>query len=100
MTGQQLFKVAPIRSRPLKRGVFSVSLCWLFTKEILLCGFVNGIGGSCVCLSSKTFIVRSYRDKKCAMASFEKGILISYEESRLFPLHFLYNKLYQISHYK
>lgn len=42
---------------------------------------LNGIGGSCVCLSSKTFIVRSYRDKKCAMASFEKGILISYEET-------------------
>ena len=42
---------------------------------------LNGIGGSCVCLSSKTFIVRSYRDKKCAIASFEKGILISYEET-------------------
>jgi len=42
---------------------------------------LNGIGGSCVCLSSKSFIVRSYRDKKCAMASFEKGILISYEET-------------------
>ena len=42
---------------------------------------LNGIGGSCVCLSSKTFIVRSYRDKKCAMASFEKGILKSYSES-------------------
>ena len=23
-----------------------VILCWLFTKEILLCGFVNGIGVS------------------------------------------------------
>ena len=42
---------------------------------------LNGIGGSCVCLSSKTFIVRSYRDKKCAMASFEKGILNFYEET-------------------
>ena len=42
---------------------------------------LNGIGGSCVCLSSKSFIVRSYRDKKCAMASFEKGLLISYEET-------------------
>jgi len=42
---------------------------------------LNGIGGSCVCLSSKSFIVRSYRDKKCAMANFEKGLLISYEET-------------------
>ena len=42
---------------------------------------LNGIGGSCVCLSSRTFIVRSYRDKKCAMASFKKGILNFYEET-------------------
>ena len=43
---------------------------------------LNGIGGSCVCLSSKTFVVQSFRDGKSAMARFEKGILISYSESK------------------
>lgn len=41
---------------------------------------LNGIGGSCVCLSSRHFHVISYRDKKCADAVFEKGELISYKE--------------------
>ena len=43
---------------------------------------LNGIGGSCVCLSSKFFTVQSYRNKKCAMAQFEKGILKFYNESK------------------
>lgn len=41
---------------------------------------LNGIGGSCVCLSSKFFMVESVRGSKCALAKFEKGNLISYEE--------------------
>lgn len=41
---------------------------------------LNGIGGSCVCLSSRTFQVISYRDGKGAAASFEKGELIDYKE--------------------
>ena len=43
---------------------------------------LNGIGGSCVCLSSKTFTVQSFRDGKCATAFFEKGNLISYNEGK------------------
>ena len=43
---------------------------------------LNGIGGSCVCLSSETFDVESIRDGKCALASFEKGKLKSYEEGK------------------
>ena len=43
---------------------------------------LNGIGGSCVCLSSKTFVVQSFRDGKTATASFEQGILKSYSESK------------------
>ena len=43
---------------------------------------LNGIGGSCVCLSSKIFVVQSFREGKSAMARFEKGILISYSESK------------------
>ena len=43
---------------------------------------LNGIGGSCVCLSSKTFTVQSFRDGKCATAFFEKGILSNYSESK------------------
>ena len=43
---------------------------------------LNGIGGSCVCLSSKTFVVQSFRDGKNATASFEKGILKSYSEGK------------------
>lgn len=41
---------------------------------------LNGIGGSCVCLSSTFFDVFSYRDGKCAHASFKKGELVSYDE--------------------
>lgn len=41
---------------------------------------LNGIGGSCVCLSSKWFDVFSYRNGKCAWAHFEKGELESYLE--------------------
>ena len=43
---------------------------------------LNGIGGSCVCLSSKTFTVQSFRDGKSATAFFEKGILTSYSEAK------------------
>ena len=43
---------------------------------------LNGIGGSCVCLSSKTFTVQSFRDGKYATAFFEKGNLISYNEGK------------------
>lgn len=44
---------------------------------------LNGIGGSCVCLSSKTFVVQSFRDGKSATAFFEKGILKSYTEGKV-----------------
>ena len=43
---------------------------------------LNGIGGSCVCLSSKTFVVQSFRNGKNATASFEKGILKYYTEGK------------------
>ena len=43
---------------------------------------LNGIGGSCVCLSSKTFTVQSFRDGKNATAFFEQGILKSYTEGK------------------
>lgn len=47
---------------------------------------LNGIGGSCVCLSSAQFSVTSYRDKKQASAYFTKGELVDYEEgSTLLP---------------
>ena len=41
---------------------------------------LNGIGGSCVCLSSRTFTVQSFRNGKRAAAIFEKGILKEYIE--------------------
>ena len=41
---------------------------------------LNGVGGSCVCLSSKYFIVTSIRDGKKATAEFNKGILQNYSE--------------------
>ena len=41
---------------------------------------LNGIGGSCVCLSSAQFSVTSYRDKKQASAYFTQGELVDYEE--------------------
>ena len=40
---------------------------------------LNGIGGSCVCLSSEQFEVQSIRNKKKAIARFEKGELINYK---------------------
>ena len=42
---------------------------------------LNGIGGSCVCLSSSRFQVTSYRDGKKAIATFNQGILDTYKES-------------------
>jgi len=42
---------------------------------------LNGIGGSCTCLSSDKFTVTSYRGDKKATAIFEKGVLLSYNES-------------------
>ena len=41
---------------------------------------LNGIGGSCVCLSATEFTVKSYRDGKCATATFQQGINKSYKE--------------------
>ena len=41
---------------------------------------LNGVGGSCVCLSSEKFIVKSFRDGICAEALFEKGINNYYKE--------------------
>lgn len=41
---------------------------------------LNGIGGSCVCLSSKYFIVQSFRGGRGAEASFKDGNLEKYEE--------------------
>ena len=43
---------------------------------------LNGVGGSCVCLSSKKFCVTSYRDGKYAKAEFDKGILSNYVEGK------------------
>lgn len=42
---------------------------------------LNGIGGSCVCLSSSEFVVCSYRDGKCATATFVRGHLDTYFET-------------------
>ena len=41
---------------------------------------LNGIGGSCVCLSSKFFMVQSYRNGIAATATFDKGELKIYTE--------------------
>lgn len=41
---------------------------------------LNGIGGSCVCLSSRFFIVESTRDGRAARAEFKQGDLVSYKE--------------------
>ena len=41
---------------------------------------LNGIGAKCVCLSSKIFTVRSYRDGKGAQAIFKEGFLVDYRE--------------------
>lgn len=42
---------------------------------------LNGIGGSCVCLSSKQFQVKSFRNGIMASASFVKGELSFYTEA-------------------
>lgn len=44
---------------------------------------LNGIGGSCVCLSSSYFQVNSYRDGVKAEARFKQGILESYKEEKV-----------------
>ena len=44
---------------------------------------LNGIGGSCVCLSSSKFEVQSIRDGIKATATFEKGNLIKYAETKV-----------------
>ena len=44
---------------------------------------LNGIGGSCVCLSSLRFEVTSIRDGKKATAAFNRGILESYAELKV-----------------
>ena len=41
---------------------------------------LNGIGGTAVCMSSKTFFVKSIRDGKIAEAKFKEGSLIDYSE--------------------
>lgn len=41
---------------------------------------LNGIGGSCVCLSAEKFWVQSTRNGVCATATFEKGENVSYVE--------------------
>ena len=41
---------------------------------------LNGIGGSCVCLSSETFKVRSFRNGTMAVAAFKKGENYFYTE--------------------
>ena len=41
---------------------------------------LNGVGGSCVCLSSASFEVHSIRDGKKAIADFTKGELVGYKE--------------------
>ena len=41
---------------------------------------LNGIGGSCVCLSAEKFWVQSTRNGMCATAAFEKGENVSYVE--------------------
>lgn len=43
---------------------------------------LNGIGGSCVCLSSLSFDVKSFRDKIMAEAKFSKGVNTYYKESK------------------
>lgn len=41
---------------------------------------LNGIGGKCVCLSSRSFTVESFRDGKAACANWVEGILQDYKE--------------------
>jgi DNA gyrase/topoisomerase IV subunit B len=55
---------------------------------------LNGIGGSCVCLSSLKFEVQSVRDTKGANAYFEKGNLVNYHEFDNNNKHHLPNGTY------
>lgn len=48
---------------------------------------LNGIGGTAVCMSSKEFIVTSFRDGKQATATFEEGMLKNYEEKPNTSVH-------------
>jgi len=48
---------------------------------------LNGIGGSCVCLSSLDFVVNSYRDGQAATAIFHKGELTEYFEGTGHPIN-------------
>lgn len=43
---------------------------------------LNGVGGSCVCLSSEKFVVRSFRSGVRAEAAFVDGEPVSYSESK------------------
>lgn len=43
---------------------------------------LNGLGATAVCMSSKSFLVKSYRDHICATAEFEEGNLINYTEEK------------------
>lgn len=43
---------------------------------------LNGIGGKATCLSSSKFFVKSNRNGTYAVASFEKGALVSYGENK------------------
>ena len=45
---------------------------------------LNGVGGSCVCLSSTFFKVESYREGYKAYAIFEKGKLVDYKQMETF----------------
>ena len=44
---------------------------------------LNGIGAKCVCLSSETFVVESYRDGIVAHAYWKKGELADYREAKI-----------------
>lgn len=43
---------------------------------------LNGIGAKCVCLSSEKFKVESYRNGIAAVATFDKGVCQSYNETK------------------
>ena len=45
---------------------------------------LNGVGGSCVCLSSTFFKVESYREGYKACAIFKKGKLVDYKQMETF----------------
>lgn len=43
---------------------------------------LNGIGGTAVCMSSKYFVVKTEREEGTAIATFDKGILKDYQETK------------------